>query len=184
MTEATIITDGSANNIKGDGGWCAIIKVDSKLIELSGWEESTTSNRMELLAAIEGLRYLSEPHEVTLISDSSYMLNTLKQQWYLRWFEEENRPRPNIDLWHILVGLINFHNVTFKKVKGHSGDYWNSRADALAGNARVSKAFTTVIQENYQEGTKCDSITVSGKGCVLDLNHLGKHYYSDKVLKV
>ena len=135
-----IITDGSADNISGQGGWCAIVRTGRSVKELVGHEPQTTSNRMELTAAIEGLRSLSVPTDVTLVADSSYLLNTLKNKWYEQWFQEKRgKPRPNMDLWHQLVGLIHFHNVTFVKVKGHSGDYWNTRADKLAAHARVNR---------------------------------------------
>lgn len=99
MTEATIFTDGSANNIRGTGGWCAIIRTESSLIEISGWEDSTTSNRMELLAAIKGLKQFKLPTKIVLVSDSTYMIKSLKNKWYERWFEEEEKVvRPNLDL--------------------------------------------------------------------------------------
>jgi ribonuclease HI len=122
VREAVVITDGSADNIKGTGGWAAIVMVGSILIEKTGHEEPTTSNRMELLAAIEGLKELDLPHNVKLISDSAYMLSALQNKWYERWFLEE-RPRPNLDLWKVLAGLIHYHDVDFIKIKGHSGDY-------------------------------------------------------------
>lgn len=183
MREATIITDGSADNTRGTGGWCAIIKVGSSLTEITGWEESTTSNRMELMAAIQGLRHLKFPTKVHLVSDSTYMLKTLRNKWYERWFEEEQLHRPNLDLWHNLVGLVNFHEVEFTKVKGHSGHYWNDRADTLAKKARKEQLTLVNTAEFFDENTRCPKIGYTDKQCQLALGHLSNHYYSTRKWK-
>lgn len=138
-----IITDGSANNLNGQGGYAAIVRNGSALVEISGHEEDTTSNRMELMAAIAGLRSIATPSKVSVVTDSAYLCNTMRLKWYDRWFEEEElqlrtKPRPNLDLWKQLVGLAQFHDVEWVKVKGHSGDYWNERADKLAEAARLN----------------------------------------------
>lgn len=172
----TIITDGSADNKKGMGGWAALVRSSTTLIELTGWEEGTTSNRMELLAAIEGLRSIQTPSDVTIVTDSAYVLNTMRNQWYERWFEGLDRvgnprvkPRPNLDLWHQLVGLCHFHNVSWVKVKGHSGDYWNDRADRLADRARREKVSMKLELSN---GSRCDTMSY-GKQCYLYAGHSG-----------
>jgi ribonuclease HI len=138
-----VVTDGSANNLNGSGGWCAIIRTPTTVTELVGWEEGTTSNRMEMTAVVNGLLSISTPSNISLVADSAYVLNSLKNKWYVRWFEEDAKgtrvDRPNLDLWYVLAGLVQYHNVSFIKIKGHSGDYWNERADKLAGHARVNK---------------------------------------------
>ena len=156
MAQSTIITDGSANNMTGEGGWCAIVRTNSTatnvslIVEVTGYASKTTSNRMEMMAAIGGLSELQTSQTIDLISDSAYLLNTLKNKWYIQWISDEEAwnasskrkksyPRPNMDLWKTLISLIEFHSVRFIKVKGHSGDYWNNRADKLAGIARKNK---------------------------------------------
>lgn len=183
METATVITDGSADNTRGTGGWCAIIKVGSSLTELTGWEESTTSNRMELLAAIEGLRAFKTPTKIHLVSDSTYMLKTLKNKWYERWFEENQEHRPNLDLWRLLVGLVHFHDVEFTKVKGHSGNYWNDRADVMAKKARKEKLAIMNISEHFDETKRCEHLGYNDKQCQLVFGHLSGHYYSTRKWK-
>lgn len=136
-----IHTDGSANNKTGEGGWATIIQVPSILTEITGWTEGTTSNRMEMIAMIEGLKEFETPSEIEIISDSAYIINAIKGHWYERWFKDNRRskPRPNMDLWLEMSGLLHFHDISFTKVKGHNGDYWNERADKLAAIARKEK---------------------------------------------
>lgn len=173
----TIITDGSADNKSGKGGWCALVRNAATLTELTGWEEGTTSNRMEMLAAIEGLKAITTPSDVEVVTDSAYVVNTMRNQWYWRWFDGMDRvgnprmkPRPNLDLWYQLVGLCHFHNVTWIKVKGHSGDYWNERADRLADRARREKL--SIKLEIPSHNTRCETISF-GKQCYLYAGHSG-----------
>lgn len=174
----TIITDGSADNKIGQGGWAALVRNSASLFELTGWEEETTSNRMELLACIEGLRSIPTPSDVTIVTDSAYVLNTMRQKWYEKWFEgldregnERVKPRPNLDLWYQLVGLCQFHNVTWIKVKGHSGDYWNERADKLADRARREKV--SMKLEVPAHNIRCETESF-GKQCYLYAGHSGE----------
>lgn len=154
MNNIVIITDGSADNRNGSGGWAAIIRTPDSLIELSGCESGTTSNRMELTAAIKGLREVPLPSTIDLVADSAYLLNTLHYRWYDRWAQEDrngykSRQRPNMDLWEQLIGLTSFHTVNFYKVKGHSGDYWNTRADKLAAYARRNQISERTVLPNF-----------------------------------
>lgn len=101
---------------------------------------------MEMQAAIEGLSFLTEPHHVYLVSDSAYLLNTLKHGWYEKWVKEQHdHPeiplRPNWDRWAALTPLVYYHQVEYVKVRGHKskedgGDPYNERADRLAVEAR------------------------------------------------
>lgn len=182
MEKATIITDGSADNVQGTGGWCAILVVGSSITEMIGFEEPTTSNRMELMAAIEGLRAFKTPTQIKLISDSTYMLKTLKNKWYERWFAE-NQPRPNLDLWQTLVGLVHYHDVELEKTKGHSGDYWNERADQLAKYARKEKIAMTQIHEDFDKDARCEEVLRGKKQCQLFMGHFGNHYFSTRMWK-
>lgn len=144
MTDPVIVvTDGSADNRNGSGGWCAIVRTPTTVTELTGFATDTTSNRMEMTAVVKGLLSITTPSNISLVADSAYVLNSLKNKWYDRWFEQDadgtRVDRPNLDLWYVLAGLVQYHTVSFTKIKGHSGDYWNERADKLAGYARVNK---------------------------------------------
>lgn len=148
LTEAVIYTDGSSG-ASGDGGWAAIVATPYFGIEISGHTSNTTNNAMEMMAALEGLRILQEPHAVSLVSDSAYLLNTLRHQWYVKWYQEEqdgrNYVRPNIDLWKQLTKEIQKHEMTYVKVKGHNGHEHNERVDKLAVAARKEKLATAEV---------------------------------------
>jgi ribonuclease HI len=105
--------------------------------EISGFEPSTTNNRMELTAAIKALKALKEPCAVTLYSDSAYLVNTFKQGWLAKWqvngWKTSNKgPVENQDLWKELLDLIDRHKVNWMKVKGHADNEYNNRCDLLA----------------------------------------------------
>lgn len=180
MDTVVLITDGSADNRNGSGGWAAIIRGPSSLTELSGFAEGTTSNRMELEAVIQGLRSIKTPSRVELVADSAYVLNSIRNGWYLRWMEEtgKSKPRPNLDLWMMLHGLLQFHEVVPIKVKGHSGDYWNTRADRLADRARREKITEHNSLPEYPD-KRCDDAAPSGRQCKLHYGHSGPHYWSE-----
>lgn len=150
MLDAIIWTDGSCSH-QGHGGWAAFVchwlpNGEIERVELSGYDHPVTNNQMEMEAAIQGLSYLTEPHHVHLVSDSAYLLNTLKNGWYHKWVRErEKHPlmpkRPNWDRWEKLVKLVAFHEVEYVKVRGHQsaangGDPYNERVDKLAVAAR------------------------------------------------
>lgn len=188
MNAVTLITDGSADNRTGSGGWCSIIRTGSTLIELIGCADQTTSNRMELTAAIEGLKAIPIPASVTVITDSTYLLKTMKMKWYERWIEEERlgnraKPRPNMDLWHQLIGLSNYHDLTFIKIKGHSGDYWNERADKLAHYARTAKVANRHTVHDWNPAVRCDDKSESGRQCKLHFGHSGHHHWTINLSK-
>lgn len=151
------------------------------LIELSGYADATTSNRMELTAAVEGLRAVKIPNDVTVVADSSYLINTMKRQWYVNWIEQERlgKSRPNMDLWYALIGLSQFHNITWQKIKGHSGDYWNERADKLADRARRERV--AAVDEDYffMPGVRCHLFSKSEQRCKLHRNHSGDCYFTN-----
>ena len=138
-TAVSVYTDGACSGNPGPGGWAAILVAGQRERELSGRESQTTNQRMELMAAIGGLRALKRACRVTLYSDSAYMINGLTQRWYVTWrkngwLNSQREPVKNRDLWEELVALIEDkgHEVTFGKVKGHSGHAYNERCDALA----------------------------------------------------
>lgn len=137
MKEVTIYTDGACSGNPGPGGWAAILFYGEHRKELSGGEEETTNQRMELKAAIEGLQALKEPCKVKLYSDSAYLVNCFQQGWYKSWQKNgwknsKGKPVENKDLWERLLDLNEQHQVEFIKVKGHADDPWNNRCDQLA----------------------------------------------------
>jgi ribonuclease HI len=135
-TYIDVYTDGGCHTPSGIGGWAAIIYDNPRSTEISGHESDTTSQRMELRAAIEGLTYLEQPSEVRLYSDSAYLVNGMNQRWYVKWQRNgwknaKKKPVENPNLWKELVELSLFHNVPWMKVKGHAGIPANERCDAL-----------------------------------------------------
>ena len=120
----------------GRGGWGAILVYEGREKELSGGEKSTTNNRMELTAAIEGLRAIKYPCEVTLTSDSKYLVDAFNEGWVEGWrthsWKRGREELKNPDLWQQLYALTQKHRVTFVWVKGHNGHDYNERCDALA----------------------------------------------------
>ena len=135
-----IYTDGACSGNPGPGGWAAILIEDGTEIELSGGESSTTNNRMELMAPLQGLRSLAERRTVDLYSDSAYVVNCFRDKWYEGWRKNgwrnsQKKPVENRDLWEALLAEVARHDVTWHKVAGHSGHDLNDRADALARSA-------------------------------------------------
>jgi ribonuclease HI len=133
----TIYTDGACSGNPGKGGWGALLMYGGTRKEISGFDPATTNNRMELMAAIEGLKALKEPCRVDLYSDSAYLVNAMNQGWLKRWQKNgwktaAKKPVENIDLWQEIVKLTTLHRVSFHKVKGHSDNPHNNRCDELA----------------------------------------------------
>ncbi len=132
-----IYTDGSCSGNPGPGGWGAVLRYKGVQKELSGGEESTTNNRMELTAAIKALSALKEPCEVTLYTDSEYLSNAFNKGWIYAWAKNgwkkaDKKPVLNKDLWEKLYELMKEHTVTLVWVKGHAENELNNRCDELA----------------------------------------------------
>ena len=109
--------------------------------EISGGEPNTTNNRMELLGVITGLAALKEPCQVTLTTDSKYVVDSITKGWVYNWkknnwIKSDKKPALNVDLWEQLLPLLEKHKVTFKWVKGHAGHPENERCDRLAVEQR------------------------------------------------
>lgn len=133
----TIHTDGACSGNPGPGGWAALLECDGQRLELSGGETQTTNNRMELQAAIMALQALKRPCRITLVSDSTYLVDAFRLDWIGRWQRNSWRtsrgaPVENTDLWHELIALTSNHRVEFRKTKGHAGDQRNEFCDRLA----------------------------------------------------
>lgn len=140
-----IYTDGSSRGNPGPGGWGCVLEFDMsngeiKTKELSAGFERTTNNRMEIRAALEGLRALTMPCKVDLYSDSSYLVNAFKQDWIVSWKKNgwktsSKKPVKNKDLWLELDELLQIHQVSWHWVQGHAGHPQNERCDQLATSA-------------------------------------------------
>jgi ribonuclease HI len=130
-----IFTDGACRGNPGPGGWAAVIVQNGEVIEIGGAEERTTSNRMELCAAVEALRRVPPDAPVRLTTDSEYLLHGATRWlplWKKRnWLTTEQTPVEHRDLWEELDALAD-QRVTWQYVRGHSGDPWNERANTLA----------------------------------------------------
>ena len=144
MKSVEIYTDGACSGNPGPGGWGAILKYGRKEKELSGGEEMTTNNRMELTAVISALEALREPCRVTLTTDSQYIVDAVNKGWLESWeargWRRKTGEVKNPDLWQKLAELLMIHDVTFVWVKGHAENEYNNRCDALAVNE--SRKFT------------------------------------------
>ncbi len=137
MKHIDIYTDGACRGNPGRGGWGAILVYRGIEKELSGGVAETTNNRMELTAAIEALDALREPCEVTLTSDSKYLVDGITKGWAESWRargwkKADKSPALNPELWSRLLDLLAIHNVSLVWVKGHDGHPYNERCDKLA----------------------------------------------------
>ncbi len=135
-----IFTDGACSGNPGAGGWGVVLRFGVHEKELSGGEKQTTNNRMELTAAIEGLKALKEPCIVRLTTDSKYVADGIGKGWARSWQQNgwrkaDKKPALNVDLWEQLLLLLDKHDVTIEWVKGHAGHPENERCDALAVSA-------------------------------------------------
>jgi ribonuclease HI len=134
-----IYTDGACRGNPGPGGWGVLLRYKGKEKTLYGAEPDTTNNRMELTAAIMGLKTLTRGIHVTVFTDSTYVCKGITEwlpNWEKRhWKTADKKPVKNVDLWQSLVLEIARHKVTWRWVKGHSGHPENDRADALANQA-------------------------------------------------
>lgn len=139
MKKIDIFTDGACSGNPGIGGWGAILRFNGIEKELSGAENPTTNNRMELMAAIEALKALKETCEVNITTDSQYVKNGITQWifgWKAKnWKKSDNKPVLNEDLWRRLDDLVSRHKVHWHWVKGHAGHVENERCDELARSA-------------------------------------------------
>ncbi len=137
MKSVVIYTDGACSFNPGPGGWGAVLLYNGTEKQMSGFEDNTTNNRMELMAVIKALEKLKEPCNVMLYSDSAYVVNAFTQNWIedwqiRNWRTAGKKEVKNIDLWTKLLEFTKIHNITFNKVKGHSTDKYNNICDSLA----------------------------------------------------
>ncbi len=136
LPRVEIATDGACKGNPGPGGWGALLRLGERERELSGGEAHTTNNRMEMMAAIEGLRALTRPCDVVLSTDSVYVRDGITK-WIHGWRKKgwrtaAGKPVANADLWQDLVAAAAPHRLEWQWVKGHAGHPDNERADRLA----------------------------------------------------
>ena len=137
MKHVDIYTDGSCRRNPGPGGWGAILVYGKHELCLSGGEAQTTNNRMELTSVIEAIRRVKEPCEITLTSDSKYVIDGLSKGWAASWRargwkKSDGAKALNPDLWDELLNLCERHTITYVWVKGHAGHPYNERCDEMA----------------------------------------------------
>lgn len=146
MKKVEIYTDGACSGNPGPGGVGIVMMAGAHRKEMSGAYTKTTNNRMEVLAAIFALEALKQPCQVTLYSDSRYLVDAIEKGWVVRWrqnnwMRNKKDPAINVDLWERLLPLLEMHNVEFKWVKGHSDNAENNRCDQLARDAITAGDF-------------------------------------------
>jgi len=131
-----IYTDGSCFGNPGKGGWGAILIYGNVVKELSGFEDETTNNKMELRATIEALKALNQSCDIEINTDSAYVKKGITEWIKIwknnNWKTANKKPVKNEELWKELDSQITRHNIEWKWVKAHNGNKWNDRADLLA----------------------------------------------------
>ena len=136
MKKIDLYTDGACSGNPGIGGWGAILIYNGIEKIISGGDNNTTNNRMELTAVIKGLQALKERCQVDIYSDSAYVVNAFLQGWIDSWvvnnWKSSKGQVQNIDLWQQLLDLLKKHDVKWHKVKGHADNINNNRCDKLA----------------------------------------------------
>ncbi len=139
LPKITIYTDGGCDPNPGPGGWGVVILSAQGKREFSGSDPNSTNNRMELTAAIQALNSVHSPAEITLYTDSQYLQRGI-DEWMPKWLAKNWRgssgPVANQDLWKALLEAAKPHKITWRWLRGHTGDVNNTRADWLVKEAR------------------------------------------------
>lgn len=159
MKKVIIYTDGACLGNPGPGGWAAILTLSGTAIrkELCGGFRKTTNNRMEILAAVEGLRALKKPCEVELYTDSRYLCDAVRKNWLANWqknswLKSDKKPVRNPDLWKKLLTHMGAHQIRFNWLRGHAGHVENERCDELAGMCARQKNLPPDEEYEREEG--------------------------------
>ncbi len=139
MKKVELYTDGACRGNPGPGGWGALLRYDEQERELYGYQANATNNQMELMAAIRGLEALTQPCEVSLTTDSKYVLQGMTE-WMAGWKRKgwksaSGQPVKNQDLWQRLDKAAQPHKIKWNWVRGHTGHPENERVDNLANRA-------------------------------------------------
>ena len=142
-------TDGSYQDSIKAGGWASIILKDGKIFKkLYQGLKYTTNNRCELIGVIETLQYFKNPVNITIYSDSQYVVNSVNGGYAFKWIKESDISKKNFDLWFKLVDLLDYHNVTMKWVKGHESNKYNNLADLYCTHSAI--CLNIPEDENYK----------------------------------
>jgi ribonuclease HI len=171
IPQVEIYTDGGCEPNPGPGGYGVVLLHPKKRAEASGGFRMTTNNRMEIRAAIAGLEMLRQPCQVTLYSDSQYLVDAIMKGWAIawqkkNWWRTNTERAANLDLWERLLALCEKHRVEFRWVRGHAGNVENERCDQLAMTALrepnlpadegyENKPETDGVRPAIQEGEPC-----------------------------
>lgn len=151
LSQLIIYTDGAARGNPGPGGYGAILMWGDKKKEISGGFRRTTNNRMELMAVIVALQHLTrEGVDITIFSDSSYVVNTVEKRWLNSWLRTNFKGKKNADLWRQYHALAQRHKVRFVWVKGHADNPFNNRCDQLATAAADQRNLPPDV--GYEQG--------------------------------
>jgi ribonuclease HI len=139
LSPVELYTDGACRGNPGIGGWGALLRSGSRQKEVFGYEENTTNNRMELMAAIRGLEAIEGHSQVVIFTDSQYVCKGITEwiaNWKLKgWKTASGKPVKNLELWGELDAVCKRYTVEWRWVRGHTGNPGNERADALANLA-------------------------------------------------
>ena len=155
MKKVFIFTDGSSRGNPGPGGYGTVVRYGGHTRELARGFITTTNNRMEILAAIAGLEILKEPCQVTIYSDSRYLVDTQTKGWIdgwkaRSWRKKDKSAVKNVDLWMRLERAAHGHQIDWQWVKGHDGHEMNERCDALATEAADGLRGDLEVDEGFQ----------------------------------
>lgn len=154
MKKLDIYTDGACSGNPGAGGYGVVMLYKGARKELNQGYRVTTNNRMEMLAVIKALEALKEPCEVTLYSDSKYVVDSITKGWVYGWkkrgwVKSDKKKALNVDLWERLLPLLEKHSVEFVWVKGHADNVENERCDELA---RLALAEDNLLEDKNYKG--------------------------------
>lgn len=138
--KVTIYTDGACSGNPGKGGYAAVLIYENNVKEISGYEEDTTNNKMEMMAVIKALELIKFNCDIEIYSDSSYVVDSVEKGWLYgweknNWIKSDKKEVKNISLWKELLKYLRMYNIKFNKVKGHSTNEYNNRCDKLAVDA-------------------------------------------------
>jgi ribonuclease HI len=161
LKQVVMYTDGACTGNPGPGGYGVVLIYGERRKELSAGFRLTTNNRMEILACVAGLQELKEPCDVTIYSDSKYVVDSITKSWALKWRKRgwkridkdgQEKDAINADLWARMLDLCDKHRVRFQWVRGHDGNEGNERCDHLARTAAATDRFGRDVE--YESGRK------------------------------
>lgn len=155
MKKYICYTDGSFKSSISCGGWASIIydEFGNTIKKLYQGYKNTTNNRMELMAVLETLKWFKEPSDITIVSDSMYVINTINEGWAKKWFEEKDYSKSNLDLWFQVLDYLDFHKVTMLWTKGHASNIINNQVDELA---QFAATCLNLPEDEYIDNSKTD----------------------------